>query len=203
MSDQPLPAGHVLIETYTGVTLQVTPLTLAARQAIARAVERQWPLPDPAAYERPSEITAFGDDQPAMIPASQHPDYIRAVEQIEARRARALQSSVLVVAVTHPQRDWLIQQHRGTVSAVRAIDETVYEDDWAATLQLVIASEVEMLQIYGVINRQLPLTEGEVREGVTYFRLALRADELRAVDREQGARRAARAQSRGAQRPDG
>lgn len=167
------PTGQVLVDTYTGVTLVVTPLTLTARQLILQAVQQQWPMPDKTLYERVSDMPELGSDEPAKIPAESNPGYIAAVEIIESARAKALQEAVLNVAVSHPSQDELIRHHLPTLRKLRDLSDDVYEADWPALIQMVLASEVELMQVFAAVNRRLALTEAEIINGMRYFRLSV------------------------------
>lgn len=194
---QPVTTGKVLVDVYGGVTLVVTPLTLQARQLLLRASEAKYPMPDPASYERTAEdVEVFGSDKPATVPAQDNPEYIAKVAEVEALRTRHLNEAVLRVSVDHPEKVFLIKTHAESLQAMREqTPDEVPDDDWVAVIRLFLASEPELAQLYGVINRLLPLAEAEVREAVRYFRLAVQGQKLRRIDGQSRSSRAASAES--------
>lgn len=201
MTDQPLTVGKVLISTYSGVDLTVTPLTFQARSMIQRAAEAKYPMPEPKPYERPSTMRELGSDEPAMIPAENNEEYIAEVERITDLRTRFVNESALAVAVTHPEQDVLVNAYAKELASMRAVSpDDVPKNDWAAVIRLFLASEPELLQIYSVLNRQAPLTEGEIRDAMAFFRVDVGRSDVLGTGRQSRSRRVASAESSEAQR---
>jgi hypothetical protein len=201
MTDQPLTIGKVLVSTYSGVDLIVTPLTFQARAMLQRASEAKYEMPDPTPYERKSTMRELGSDDFATIPAESNPDYITAVERVTDARTRFINDAALAVSVTHPQQDVLVNAYAAELTAFRAMSpDDVPENDWAAVVRLFLASEPELMQIYAVISRQAPLTEGEIRDSMSYFRLDVGRLIVPGVSRQSRSRSVASAESDTAQR---
>lgn len=196
MTDQPLTVGKVLASTYSGVDLIVTPLTLQARTMVQRAAEAKHPMPDPKPYERKSTVRELGSDEFAMIPAEENPDYVTEVERVKDARTRFVNDAALAVSVTHPEQDALVKAYAKELAAMRAVSpDDVPENDWVAVVRLFLASELELPQIYSILNRQAPLTEGEIREAMAFFRVDMERLNVPGTGRQSRSRRPASAES--------
>jgi hypothetical protein len=166
----PLP-GATEITTSTGVVLWVNPMTLADQQNLRKAGRKQYPEPNPQDF-----ATAIADDE-ALFPGQQGSGeqtdaFAVAKAEHEALISEYITDMFFAGFVDSPMgRDNLVKIYARVVEMKRGI-VPMPTNEWAATLKHAILLTV---QDVGAVVRAghtlLPLTGGEIADGIRIFRL--------------------------------
>lgn len=177
MSDA-LEMGRPVIvryETASGVIVHVTPLSPFTIAGVRERAEQELPYPDPKPYEAEIENAA---DPSIKLPASDNPAYKALCAPIdEDRKAWRLQAYIDVSCAfpDFASLDALIGHFRPRLEALRKVT-VMGEDDWLNVLNhCVFSGSNDRLTVINIAlqNETIPLTPGEVVEGIRFFRLAL------------------------------
>ncbi len=186
MTSQPPVIGMAVeVHTHSGVTVYVTPLTQQAMQSLVVAASALHPLPDPKPYETVIE-GAFveGDTRPAR----ENPAYVALVNEIEMERQLFLRMALLSAAVDSPMREQIVAYYRPRTTRMMAYVSGKTDDDlWPLVLQWYVLNEAELVSVLQIAQDKAPLTEAEIREGVKFFRPAVRRPTAASGHRPQSA----------------
>lgn len=178
---EPLKTGIVLYPLASGVTLQVTPLTVIGQQFIQEQSNLACPLPDPTPYETVIEDALI---EGTKAPATDNPAYVELLKEAIIRRNFAFRMLVLEKCVQIAGKEgWQIPMMY--YDQIANLGEDVYiwikaqsgemlkqpiESDILKLLYFFLAELKELDQIIDLCQRRLPITEGEIVEGFAYFR---------------------------------
>jgi hypothetical protein len=173
-----------------GLELTVTPLSQALRRRLIELAIEQYPDPDATKYQKSrTELglpPAFGDE-PDVLRGEDTAEYRAAAAAIQASRQQLVTDAAFDVCVQHPDKERLLKAYQAERAALRANGISTHVRDWAETLRYFLCTEAEWAAIIQIIAGQAPLTEEEVRDGMTFFRLDVSEYVRRAVAAFQGA----------------
>lgn len=168
----PIVGAAVEIHTHAGVTLHVTPLSQQAMQSLVSVAVELHPLPDPKPYETEIEGAFIEGDK---RPARENPEYVALVNAIEAERQVFLRLALLAASVDAPQREQIIAYYRTRATRMMSYISGKTDDDlWPLILQWYVLNDAELVSVLQIAQDKAPLTEAEIREGVKFFRPAVR-----------------------------
>lgn len=164
--------GKIVIELHSKVTIYVSQLSLFMRMALQKKAETLYPFPDSTPYERESPIPVFGtpEGEKSIIPASENPEYQKAVAAVKASQDEWLNNAVLSVSISSPNAESLINIYHDELTKARAELENLPSDDFAAIVKCFLASREDLFVIYQAICQSLPLTLEEVNDSYAFFR---------------------------------
>lgn len=156
-----------------GETCLVSSITMHVRRALIEKSQQLFPYPNEADFERAAdpEVSLF-DDQ--TIPASHDKEYQRLKNKADVDRASWMNEQIILHYCQFPagQKE-LIKQYAGKRKELATFID-LPEDDWQATLFYILLSDSDRNNILHASMSNLELTEGEVREGLHYFRPKVR-----------------------------
>lgn len=174
-----------------GFYVEVTPLTLATRQALIRKALALYPDPDPAAFVQSRAALglppAFGDDAGDDLPGEENPAYREALAEVERLRGQWLTDTAVDICVTSDHRDAYVKLYAEQVAKLHEHGLSDHLLPWPDVLQNFLCgyspkgdvSEWNIL--FATVNAQMPLQEGDIIEGMRYFRLDLQRYLLRGL----------------------
>ena len=165
----PIP-GATEITTATGVILWVYPMTLADQQALRTAAKRIYPEPNPKDYAQKL------DPEESLIPETSGKEsaaYETARIDFENAVNQYVTDGFYAGFVDSPQgRDTLINAYKHQLSLKRGV-VPMPDNEWAATLKhAILQTAKDAAAVIAAGQALLPLTGGEVAEGVRIFRLS-------------------------------
>lgn len=166
----PLPSATELILS-TNLRVWVYPMNSTDFIRVMDDFEKLHPAPDKTAYERPvpPEDASF---EGQMLSGESNPDYIAALNVRARARKQYIIRSYLLGYVDYPDtsEEELIARYARVIKHKRRA-MTLPEDAWEATVMHALITEPEDQQmIVNVIERKMPLSEGEVTDQVRIFR---------------------------------
>jgi hypothetical protein len=177
-------------ELKRGVTVTVTPITAFARAALLARAAQLIPEPDRTPYE--VEVPdAF--EPGTLSKAEQSPEWQAKRQAVEEARWQKYIGLLLDTTISHPDRQGLIEMFSETITALRAAFEgqaasDAFVNDWVFLLLNVLATSEEVSALQKIATGATPLTDGELRSGLAYFRsVALQRPDVRAGDDKQDA----------------
>jgi hypothetical protein len=192
----PIQTNLILHTVKSGLTFQLTPLTLLGQQHFKDLARKAHPDPDPEPYEKP-EINGFLPDQKTA--ATDDPEYRRLVVEASIKRDFAYQVLVLENCVSCDGKQALIDVYTATNANGMAVwlgvpkehgDNLSFDipTPWAQLLYMSLCSQAEINEMLLLIQGRLPLEEGEILQGFRYFRrLALQRQNGTGTDSTTGA----------------
>lgn len=163
----------------SGLTFELTPLTLLGQQHFKDRAKELYPDPDPTPYEHPMPDAFIEGDKTA---AKDDPVYRKLLAETTIRRDFAYQVLVLNTCVTCEGREVLVERYLasnqtglkvllGALTALEVEDaHAAIEPAWVQLLYMSLCDNAEINEMLQLIQGKLPLTEGETLEGFRYFR---------------------------------
>lgn len=171
------------IELESGVTVYVTPVTLLVQRALLARAEDAHPEPDVTPYKRVIE-DALVEGQ--MTDGTDDPEYKRLLREALERRSQTYLGYLLDVAVDLDDRDAIVAQHKPMIERLRASFEgmpiyyAMTTDFVVVLVSVLVHREDEVRLLVRLAQRALPLSEGEIRDGLAFFRsMAVRKSDVR------------------------
>jgi hypothetical protein len=159
------------IETSSGVTLRVTPASIWFVDKAKQAARDK--------YDEPVAPKKLDDSglEPVEIDDTNDKDYQKAVLETHIKRLQHIEQ-VYIAALTQPDgisRNKLVERYVEQLNAIRnSADFTGIElpdDDYTAVvMNCVLIDALDKRAVINAIERKLPLTEGELADGIAYFR---------------------------------
>lgn len=164
----PLP-GATEIHTSTGVILWVYPLTYHDRQRFIMEARELYTPPNPDDYRKPIPAEQVGYEN-AFTDGTLDPAYIEAMNIYRQKADAYATDKTLSACVDSPHGvEALIARYAAVVA--RKTRGVVVEDAWLATLKYAILETIEDVStVVKAAQVHLPLSAGEVAEGVRIFR---------------------------------
>lgn len=166
---------RILYDCDSGVTLSVKPLSPFLFQQLRDLSLQKFPDPDKEAYELPYPKELEPAIPGSKIPAEDNPDYRALVDKQSNKRAQFVSRTVITLACEPHEstRGEVISQFANELDVLRETIE-LSADVWENTLlYCVITSVKEQADLTLIAESRLPLTPGEVVNGVKFFRLVL------------------------------
>lgn len=163
----------------SGLTFELTPLTLLGQQHFKDRAKELYPDPDPTPYEHPMPDAFIEGDKTA---AKDDPAYRKLLAETTIRRDFAYQVLVLNTCVTCEGREVLVERYLasnqtglkvllGALTALEVEDaHAAIEPAWVQLLYMSLCDNSEINEMLQLIQGKLPLTEGEILNGFAYFR---------------------------------
>ena len=161
----------VRLDLDSGVTLDVAPLSPFVINAINKKAGQLYPVPPPPKVPVPNSV----------IEGETYADTDDPEWQEAARQARQLQSmyageQVILLSVSVANQDALVKKYAARLKQLSQVID-LPEDAWQATLlHCIITSDREVALITMIARDRAPLTEEEIADGVTYFRVKRQRD---------------------------
>lgn len=167
---------RILYECDSGVTLSVKPLSPFLFQQLRDLSLQKFPDPDKEAYELPYPEGVEPAIPGSKIPAEDNPDYRALVDKQSNKRAQFVSRTVITLACELSDGvgySDIVEQFDNERIRLKEIME-LPESAWEATLlYCIITSVKEQVDLTLIAESRLPLTPGEVVNGVKFFRLVL------------------------------
>jgi len=169
----------IVYETMSGVIVHIAPLSAFTIQALRQHAEELFPYPDPAPYELPIENAA---DPSIKLSAGDNPAYQALCAPIDVERTRWIVATSIDLACNYPafaDQVHMLAHFRPQLEKLRAI-VSLGEDEWQAVLKHCVFTGLKDRQtVFDLImqSQKIPLTPGEVVEGIRFFRLAIQKQE--------------------------
>lgn len=171
MTNELYPSAVELTLT-TGVKCRVYPLAAWDNQALLGEARVKYPAPDPKEYE------VLVDPEIASVPGQVHPAtsnplFIEAMQECQRQWNQHVTDGMLALCVTFNETpDVLIERYKPMLDHKRR-RLTLPENAWAATLKHgILADNKDVADVLAIAQGQMPLTEGEIADGVRLFRPA-------------------------------
>lgn len=180
MSD-PVNNGIVLYPLKSGVTVQVTPLTIIGQQYLQDLAKDEFPAPD----SEPFQVEIEDALTPGMLTApTDSPEYVRLFGEALIRRNFRFKTLVLEKCIqVYGAEAWQVlyayadsianlgeSPYVYVVSQDKVSVKCILTEDMSKLLYFFLADLTEINQILDIAQRRLPITEGEIIEGFRYFR---------------------------------
>jgi hypothetical protein len=155
-----------------GYTVFVTPITGFARSALMARAAQLIPPPDREPYEIEIEDAL---EPGTKSKAEQHPEWLAKMAEVETIRWQKYIGLLLKTTVTHPEADALVNAYADLLSELRPAfegqpAEASFVNDWVFLLMNVLAEGREIQELVKIAQGATPLTDGEFRNGLSYFR---------------------------------
>lgn len=162
-------------ELASGHTVTVTPISALFARALEVQAAKRHPKPalDPFRRELKSKIGGAKLSDDATTEA--FPEYQAALQRWVKVIQYAKMGLVLDTTVDHPDKVALIEQHQSAIKLFRdAVDEmtgAILVSDWVCVLFIFLATEEkEIGALYALAVGATPLSDGEISDGLAYFR---------------------------------
>ncbi|MDX2137604.1 MAG: hypothetical protein SF123_05870 [Chloroflexota bacterium] len=171
MNNEEAARKIVVVALDSGTVAWVSPMSPFTQRQILKRAEVLYPLPDPKQYEQPLPDAAVEGD---VIPAEMNPAYQHEVERIKAARTDYLVEVAILTHIEFPDGEAaLLERFEQRLLSLRRFADLPH-DDWEALVKFVLlTSKDDMSRVMQVIQERLPLTQGEVIDGMRFFRPAL------------------------------
>lgn len=165
----------IVYETLSGMIVHVTPPSAFTIKAIKLRAEELFPYPDPAPYETPIENAV---DPSIKQSAWDNPAYQALCVPIDAERTRWIVATAIDLACSYPafpDQNHMLAHFRPQLEKIKAV-VPLDEDEWQAVLKHCVFTGFKDRQTVfdlTIQSQQIPLTPGEVVEGMRFFRLEI------------------------------
>lgn len=141
--------------------------------AIQKRAEELYPLPDPTPFQKPVPDALIEGD---MTPASQNPEYQKAVVQVMLKRNQYWQDAVLsALEVRDTKREQIVAVFISSIEPMRQYVD-MPEDNFAAVMRYCVLKPAEYIEVINSARKEQPLTQEEIREGLRIFRRVIQRD---------------------------
>lgn len=181
----------IIYETQCGVILHITPLSPITQKAIQQKSEVVYPDPDPSPFVQPVDNAAPDADVQQQLQldiARRSDEYLMLRQEVEEQRNIWRQMAVLDYALEYPgfrSHDEIIEKFRHELARLRQI-AVLPDDDWETVLNHFILAGVHVVGyrndgtalvesdrewVLRCIYQNAPLDEGDVIEGIRFFRV--------------------------------
>lgn len=172
---------QAIYELKSGHEVTVTPLTGLYIKVLEVQAAKLHPAPDPEPFRKPLTSKLGGSGK---TDAKDNPNYEAALKANDALIRHSLMGLVLDAAVAHPDKDVLIERHAPHIPQFREVTagniRAVFVTDWVCVLFMILADDgKEIGALYDLALGNTPLSEGEISDGLSYFRsVALRQSDV-------------------------
>lgn len=162
----------------SGLTFELTPLTLLGQQHFKDRAKELYPDPDPTPYEHPMPDAFIEGDKTA---AKDDPAYRKLLAETTIRRDFAYQVLVLNTCVTCEGREVLVERYLasnqtglkvllGALAALEVEDaHAAIEPAWVQLLYMSLCDNSEINEMLALIQGKLPLEAADSVGGFAYF----------------------------------
>lgn len=165
----------IVYETMSGVVVHTTPLSAFTVQAVKARAEELFPYPDPEPYRMTLENVA---DPSIKGPAKDNPEYQALCQPIDAERIKWIASTCIDLACNYPafpDQAHMLAFFRPQLEKLKTA-VSLDDDEWQAVLKhCVFTGRKDRQTVFdlAIQSQGIPLTPGEVVEGIRFFRLEI------------------------------
>lgn len=165
-----LERGVVQYETFSGVTLLVTPLSVVTHVAIEARVREELPDFDETPYHLPIPESAI---EGATFLDEDNPEYQQKQRDLTRQRNERMRDLIFELAIEIKDRDAVVSAYKDRLAKLKKLLALKQDDGYILLHHIALTRQTDYDHVARIFNDRAPITMEEVADGMRIFRAEL------------------------------